>query len=52
MLACKGIFAKPSMLQPRKARSGMSRKGLRQQDFLHILYHSFGALCNIRRNFP
>ncbi len=33
MFACKDIFAKPSMVQPRKARRGNVPKSLRSNDF-------------------
>ena len=38
-LACKRIFAKPSIAQPCRKHGGRSPKGLHQQDFLRLLYY-------------
>lgn len=53
MLACNGIFATPSMPQPRAARKGIALS-LAPQGYLRALYHSFPVLtrANLREKFP
>ncbi len=46
MLACKGIFARPSMPQPREARGGDSWRGAKHT-FLWLLYHDVKTIVNI-----
>ncbi len=47
MFACKDIFAKPSMVQPRKARGGRASKSLRSNYF--CTHYNINTPANARR---